>query len=191
MLCCRDDGWQRRGRLAVYGISKRASPPTDISALRRFVDPMDLNRYSIRVPVVSHGRTAANQLPSNDIQGPDSLQLCPTQTLCAWSNGVSPPSQLHFTGLIPNELARSSHRGPRRDRKRQVQKGYCLFAACIKPALFTQHYRTQSRSLPNLLPLHRDCLPYKLTASTHLLRSEQPSNHTRIDTTIVCGLAHQ
>lgn len=133
MLCCRDDGWQRRGRLAVYGISKRASPPTDISALRRFVDPMDLNRYSIRVPVVSHGRTAANQLPSNDIQGPDSLQLCPTQTLCAWSNGVSPPSQLHFTGLIPNELARSSHRGPRRDRKRQLQERV-LFVRCMHKA---------------------------------------------------------
>jgi hypothetical protein len=38
MLRYRDDGWQRRGRLAVYGMSKRASPPADRSALRRFVD---------------------------------------------------------------------------------------------------------------------------------------------------------
>jgi hypothetical protein len=94
------------------------------------------------------------------------------------------PSQLHFTGLIPNELARSTITQHTVDLdvtgNDKPQNRCCAFTACIKPALFTQHYRIQSPSLPKLLPVRKDCLRYKLTASTHLLHSEKSPKHTRV-----------
>ena len=124
MLRNRDDGWQRCGRLAVYGMSKRRFPPTDRSAPRPFVGRISIDRASGSQPtamkerrqtgdprIVSKGQALSNFAQRKRSAYGGMASVC--HRSCIHRSGTQRTRQV---------ISHAAHRGPRRDRKRQATK---------------------------------------------------------------------